>query len=239
MTLAEVEAQLHQVQQRRAYLEFLSSWLEKLDAKEESVESFPASPPPQLENVSERSFERSFVSRRPRPPSPVRFSFTPQISENSRRIAQQLPRNKLYEKSAPVRSAAALVESANPASAAASRNPVTEAILAKIVKKYGSLEAYHQARKAKQVSWKELLEQHAAKEMHECTFQPAVGPSIGGKSDDLKSEAIQVSGTDQFVLRQQKARQLKLGLDKPPPGYGHYTGKPTKPVPFSFLKTRE
>lgn len=113
-------------------------------------------------------------------------------------------------------------------------NPVTKAIVDKIIAKYGSMEEYYRSRKLKAGQSKvERINTREQEQLKECTFRP----SITRFDAQIQKPNTPVDGIDNFLKRQEKAREILCMQKVPKPGSGKvYTGQVTKPVPFSFSK---
>ena len=182
--------------------------LEKVRQRREWIEDL-------LNMLVERKSKKEYVEE---------YSFTPEISETSRRIASRLlPRE--HSK----RSAATVIEESKAQAELLRPSVASEAIVAQICDKYGSVASYHAAREASKASWEALTRAEAEEaELKECTFKPAAVTSTKRRSNSK----VKISGLEKFVNRQAKAREKE---EDTRPGSGKvYTGNPTNPVPFSF-----
>jgi hypothetical protein len=113
-----------------------------------------------------------------------------------------------------------------------SHNPITKAIVDKIIAKYGSMEEYYRVRKQKQgLVHVQKMNSRESNELKECTFRPAI------TKFNQSTVGTKIDGLDSFLKRQEKAREIQCLQKIPKPGSGKvYTGQVTRPVPFSFAK---
>jgi hypothetical protein len=221
--LEEIEKAIEEVRARKRLLLRLRSFVDSPIEEEEVME--PPNLVPMIPYFEDQgSFSSS--SRMTRSRQPTFFNeectFKPAISERSRKLAAQVPRDPNYRKSkSQERNFSEKVD--KPAISA-----VTKAIAERIKKTYGSLEEYHKQRRENALSYKEFPTKN---DEEECTFQPVVTRVV------VKGNAKPVEGLDAFVKRLQAAREKRVRTQEElKPGSGCvYTGEPTKVQPFSFL----
>ena len=221
-TLVEIEEAIAEVRQRRQALIHLYHLLYQLTEEsvigESEYPEYPVLPLP-LDDLST-------CSRRTRTESP--FPFTPTISDRSRKLAAKRQRPPVYQPIPATPKTTKIPEVKTPQMSA-----ITEAIVTRIKQSYGSLDAYHRQRREVALSYKDFPNKQEA-ELRECTFQPHIEPTKIPVGPPKKK----ISGLEEYVKRQEKARSRKaVQVEEKRPGSGAvYTGKPTKVEPFALGK---
>jgi hypothetical protein len=231
--LDEVGEALIAVRRRKALLVELLNLIDSCDIQED-CDSFNVSTPPDLQPLdTPELIPGNFSTLSDRHPPSVysqqsECTFTPSISRRSRELAARLPRDptRLYDRKPAARSAVALIQTKKDEMPAKTNSAVTDAIVDRILKVYGSVEEYRKQRNAKVLHTNEI-------DVKECTFKPIIEKPR--KEFAPRSKPVLIPGLESFVSRQEKARERKLVDKELKPGCGElYTGQKTKLEPFSF-----